>query len=69
MIFVLGPDIPMTTASPPPHARSLVAALRDAGASPHHTEYRGVGHNSWDRAYSDPMIIDWMLAQKRSDKP
>jgi acetyl esterase/lipase len=51
------------------NAREMVAALRDVGASPRETEYRGVGHNSWDRAYSDPGIIEWMIAQKRSDKP
>jgi acetyl esterase/lipase/prenyltransferase beta subunit len=47
------------------NAREMVAALRDAGASARETEYRGVPHNSWDRAYSDPAIIEWMLAQKR----
>ena len=45
--------------------RATVAALRAAGGSPRSTEYRGVGHNSWDRAYSDPSLIDWMLAQSR----
>jgi predicted peptidase len=25
----------------------------------------GVGHNSWDRAYDDPELWKWMLAQKR----
>ena len=29
------------------------------------TEYRGVGHNSWDRAYNNPELIDWMLAQQK----
>ncbi|AMV39302.1 family 16 glycoside hydrolase [Planctomyces sp. SH-PL62] len=45
--------------------RTLIEALRAAGARPDYTEYRGVGHNSWDRAYNDPATIDWMLAQKR----
>ena len=45
--------------------RALVAALRDAGAAPRETEYRGVGHNSWDRAYSEPALVEWMLAQTR----
>jgi len=46
--------------------RAAVAALRDAGGSPRLTEYRDVGHNSWDRAYSDPALIEWMLAQVRT---
>ena len=36
------------------NTREMVAALRAAGAKPRLTEYRGVGHNSWDRAYYDP---------------
>ncbi len=45
--------------------RAMATALRDAGGDLHYTEYRGVGHNSWDRAYSTPELIEWMLAQKR----
>jgi predicted peptidase len=48
--------------------RDMVRALRAAGGSVRETEYRGVGHNSWDRAYSDRGLIDWMLAQKRAAK-
>jgi predicted peptidase len=45
--------------------RTMVEALRAAGGSARETEYRGVGHNSWDRAYNDPALIGWMLAQTR----
>ncbi|MDR3621936.1 MAG: DUF1080 domain-containing protein [Paludisphaera borealis] len=45
--------------------RSLIEALRAAGAHPGYTEFRGVGHLIWDRAYNDPDLIDWMLAQRR----
>ncbi len=45
--------------------RAMVEALRAAGAEPRETEYRDVGHNSWDRAYSDPKLLDWMLQQRR----
>ena len=34
--------------------RNLVAGLKEAGASPLSVEYRGVGHNSWDRATPIP---------------
>jgi acetyl esterase/lipase len=47
------------------NARRMVEALRDAGGSARETEYRGVGHNSWDRAYNDPALIGWMLARSR----
>ncbi len=45
--------------------RAMVEALKHAGATPRITEYRGVGHLSWDRVYNDPEAIDWMLAQRR----
>jgi len=42
-----------------------VNALRDAGADVRYTEYPGVAHNSWDRAYAEPGLLPWMLAQRR----
>lgn len=48
--------------------RSIILALKEAGASPKLTEYRGVGHNSWDRAYTDSMLIDWLIHQRRGSK-
>jgi acetyl esterase/lipase/prenyltransferase beta subunit len=45
--------------------RAMVEALEQAGASPRITEYRGVGHLSWDRVYNDAEVIDWMLAQRK----
>ena len=41
--------------------RAMVAALRAVDAKPKYTEYRGIGHNSWDRAYNDPSLAAWML--------
>jgi len=46
--------------------RTMVETLQRAGATPRLTEYRGIGHNSWDRAYNDDQLIDWMLAQHKS---
>jgi poly(3-hydroxybutyrate) depolymerase/prenyltransferase beta subunit len=45
--------------------RAMVEALEREGAQPRLTEYRGVGHNSWNRAYDDPELSEWMLAQRR----
>jgi predicted peptidase len=44
-------------------SRKLNAALQAAGGDVHYTEYPGVGHNSWDKAYAEPELITWMLAQ------
>ncbi len=45
--------------------RARVLELKNAGGSPRSTEYRGVGHNSWDRAYSDPELARWMTSPSR----
>jgi len=47
------------------NARAMAQALRDAGAKPRQTEYRAVGHNSWDRAYNDPTLFAWLVAQSK----
>jgi predicted peptidase len=47
-------------------SRTMVAALRDAGAPIRYTEYAGVRHNSWDRAYAEPELMPWLLAQRRT---
>lgn len=47
------------------NTRAMVEAISAAGGKPRLTEYRDVGHNSWDRAYNNPALLDWMLAQSR----
>jgi len=47
------------------NTRAMVEAVRAAGGSAKLTEYRDVGHNSWDRAYSDPALIGWMLERSK----
>jgi len=47
------------------NTRAMVEAVGAAGGEARETEYRGVGHNSWDRAYDDPALIDWVLARAR----
>jgi predicted peptidase len=53
-------------AVPPRRSREMVEAVKVAGGTTiQYTEYPGVGHNSWDKAYSDPELITWLLTQKR----
>jgi predicted peptidase len=49
--------------------REMVAEIRKAGGEVKYTEYKGGGHNVWDRAYDDPELWKWLLAQKRSAQP
>jgi hypothetical protein len=43
----------------------MIAALKAAGSNPKYTEYEGVGHNSWDKAYGEPELPAWLFAQHR----
>lgn len=52
------------TVARPSESRNMVAALQRIGGKVHYTEYPGVGHDAWDRAYADPALVKWMLAQK-----
>jgi acetyl esterase/lipase len=44
----------------------MVEALKAAGGDVRYTEYPGVKHNSWDKAYSEPDLFPWLLEQKLS---
>ena len=44
-------------------SREMIAALKAAGGDPKYTEYPGVGHNSWDKAYGTPELYTWLLEQ------
>jgi predicted peptidase len=53
------PTVPVT------ESRQIVAALKQLGAPVRYTEYEGVAHNSWDRAFSEPELPKWLFAQRR----
>ena len=46
-------------------SRRMITAIRNAGGEPRYTEYKGVGHNSWERAFTEQDLLPWMFAQKR----
>ncbi len=45
--------------------RNMIEAMRKAGGQPHYFEFFGLGHNSWDAAFSQPELLLWMFAQRR----
>jgi predicted peptidase len=45
-------------------SRDMIAAIKDAGGNPKYTEFPGVGHNSWDKAYGSDLLYDWLLDQR-----
>ena len=50
--------------SPANNTREMVARLRALGSPVRYTEYPGVGHNSWDKAYAEPELVPWLLEKK-----
>ena len=52
-------------AVPVQQSRDLVEALKKAGGEPKYTEYPGVAHNSWDKAYATDELYDWLRKQKK----
>lgn len=53
---------------PVSESRKLTEALEAAGGNVRYTEYPGVGHNAWDRAYAEEELIPWLLSQSRGEE-
>jgi predicted peptidase len=53
---------------PVDESRKMVEALKANSGSVKYTEYDGVGHNSWDKAYSEADLPVWLFAQKLEKK-
>lgn len=49
---------------PPAQSGAIIEVLKAEGATPEYTEYEGVNHNSWDRAYAEADLPAWLLQQK-----
>src|SRR5207244_10261474 len=50
---------------PVERSREMIEALKAAGGHPKYTEYPGVAHNSWEKAYATPELYKWLLKQHR----
>jgi len=51
---------------PVSHARNFVKAWRAHGGEPHYTEYTGLKHSSWKKAYTETEMYDWLFNQRRN---
>ena len=51
--------------SPVSNSREMVAALRALGSPVRYTEYADIGHDTLARAYREPELVPWLLAQRR----
>ena len=54
------PVVPVT------ESRRMNEAMKALGGEVHYTEYPGVGHNSWEKAYAEPELFTWMLSKTTS---
>jgi predicted peptidase len=52
------------TTTPVEESRKMADALRVAGGDVKYTEYPGVGHDSWTKAYDEPELVPWLLEQR-----
>ena len=53
------PTIPVS------ESRRMYEDLKKLGADVRYTEYPGVGHDSWTKAYDEANLWTWMLSQRR----
>lgn len=49
---------------PVTESRKMNEALKSAGGDVRYTEYPGVNHNSWDKAYGQADFVKWLLSQR-----
>ena len=45
--------------------RGMITALRAAGGMPRYTEFFGLDHDTWGRAYAMSELYDWLILQRR----
>ena len=46
-------------------SREMVSVLNEKRYNVQYTEYPGVNHNSWENAFIEPGLLDWIFNQKR----
>jgi predicted peptidase len=46
-------------------SRDLVKALKAIGGKPKYTEYQGVGHDSWVKAFKEKELLEWLFKQSQ----
>ena len=56
------PVVPVT------ESQRMAAAMKALGGEVRYTEYPGVGHNSWEKAYAEPELFTWMLSKTTGAK-
>jgi predicted peptidase len=50
---------------PVARSREMIAAVKRAGGNPLYTEYPGVGHEVWFKAFQEKGLVEWLFAQHK----
>ena len=53
---------------PVTESQRMQAAMKQIGAEVHYTEYPGVKHVSWDKAYDEPKLFPWLFSKSLPTK-
>jgi predicted peptidase len=48
---------------PVTESQRMSAAMKQIGAEVHYTEYPGVGHSCWNKAYDEPRLFPWLFSK------
>jgi predicted peptidase len=49
--------------------RMMIDAMKKAGGDPKYTEFTGLGHASWTKAFSTDGLYDWLFSQNLAQRP
>ena len=52
---------------PVAESRRMYEAMKQVGAEAHYTEYPGVGHSCWNKAYDEPKLFPWLFSKSLPD--
>lgn len=47
---------------PVANSRLMVSQIKAAGGNVTYTEYPGVGHDSWNNAFAEPVLLKWLFS-------
>jgi dienelactone hydrolase len=50
----------------PEESQKMFQVLKASGVNVKYTEYEGVAHNAWDKAYSEPDLVPWLLSHPQA---
>jgi predicted peptidase len=53
---------------PVTESQRMYAAMKAIGGDVHYTEFPGIRHASWDKAYDEPKLFPWLFSKSLAVK-